>query len=382
MQPATYDYILKVFESLGWVIIRLKDGKPDVIEEHIPLMSDVLLQIGKLELSPEPEIPPISGFSDLEIGTVKALDLCARTPCSLDALSSEVSLEGTTLDLLIQLGDAGRYLDVQSVLDGKVAFSPLYYFNRHEEIQQFFSRQTIASLEPIQNLLLSCSKYVGMPIQKLDPGTQQLALSGIKTGWLIPSSMTFPLPRVSEFTFLYPPLLKFRDSTPSGDIFEKAKVLISSIRFGQSFAPTSRISNPLDVINRIRRDGKLARPHSDAFDQYKVPASKGMFTLKEEDGVSYWGNPYTGWMPYLIDSEENKQILDTTISILTSHSEKATEILELDGKMAGEVLMRDASVYESLEFRGSVTATNIKINPELQRKAYELALSISKGAYE
>jgi len=381
MQPATFESNLHVLEQLGWVVVHKKQGKPETIEDHIPLMEDVLTQVGALELDLEQEIPNIKGLSEIELGSLDALNMCARTPYSLDALSSETGLIGSTLDLTLRLGGVGRYLDVHSTSDGNVVFSPLYYFNKYEEMKRLFQRQTISSLEPVQDILTECSDYIGKPLELLDRPSQKIAISGIDSGWLIPVNMNFPVPKSKgNFTFLFPPLLKFQDSIPSGDIFEKAKVLISSMRLGEHFTPTSKIKNPLDILKKISREGKLGRPHSDAFNQYKMAASKGMFTLRKEKGISFYGTEYEGWMPYLIDSEENKQVLDTVISLLETRTEIATQILKSDIECADDILKSNASVYESLEYRGSTALKNIKKDTELERIMNELALTLSGGA--
>jgi hypothetical protein len=382
LQPATIRENLETLEQIQWIVIHKKSGQLDTIEEHIPLTSQMLEQVGKIELSPEKDVPNIEGLSDVEYGTIQSLNLCAKTPCSIEALSSEVKLDGKKFDTLIRLGKAGRYLDIQDVSDGRVVFSPLYYFNKYEAIQKKLQRQTIASLEPLQNIMRECAHYVGKPLQSLGQREQQLALSGINTGWLIPVQVSSPFNVLPDVTFLYPPMLEFQDSMPIGDIFEKAKVLISSMRLGENYAPTSRIKNPLNILQTLERDGKLGRPHKDALEQYKIPASKGLFTFKWEDGVSFYGNIYSGWMPYLTKSEENLQVIRTAISMMSNSSDVAATTLKSDIESADIVLRDKAPIYESLEYRSSPIFSGIKKDPELEKRGIELALALQGGSYK
>jgi len=383
LQPATFDSIIAFFESLGWIYPRRKNGEITTLDENIPLTQTVLNQMGKLGSSPEKELKWIRGISPIEFGALTSLNMCSRIPCSLNAISSATEIVDERFDLMMRLGQAGKYLDVQTLPDGKVAFSPLYYFNRYDEIQKKLKRQTVASLEPVREILEQTAKYVGQPLEILSRPHQNLANSGIQTGWLIPSHLDFPDKQgIKKYTFLYPPLIQFEDSIPSGDIFEKAKILISSLRLGEHYAPTSKIKNPNQILNKLLRDKKLGRPHSDAFDQYKLAASKGLFSLKWESGISFYGNEYEAWMPYLINSEENMKIVQTAIDLLEKRSEMATDTLKNDIESADNILKNTASVYESLEFRGSAYGASIKIDPELEKLAYKLSLTISGGTYE
>lgn len=382
LQPATIRENLETLEQISWIIIKKKGGQLDTIEEHIPLTNQMLEQVGKIELNPEKEVPNMEGLSEVEQGTIQSLDLCAKTPCSLEALSSEVKLTGEKFDTLLRLGNAGRYLDVQDVIDGCLIFSPLYYFNKYEAIQQKLKRETIASLEPLQSIMRECAHYVGKPLQSLPRQEQQLALSGIGSGWLIPVQVSSPFNKLPDVTFLYPPMLEFQDSMPAGDIFEKAKVLISSMRLGEIYAPESKIQSPLNVLRTLERIGKLGRPHTDALEEYKIPASKGLFTFKWEQAISYHGNAYSGWMPYLTKSDENLQAIRTAISMLSNSSDVAAATLKSDIESADIVLRDKAPIYESLEYRSSPIFFGIKKDPELEKRRNELALVLRGGSYK
>ena len=262
-------------------------------------------------------------------------------------------------------------------------FSPLYYFNRYDEIQRKLNRQTVASLEPIREIMEQTANYVGQPLETLRKPSQELAQSGINNGWLIPRVVDFPVRgSIHNYTFLYPPLIQFEDSMPSGDVFEKAKTLLTSLRLGEHFAPTSKIQDPKRVLSTLLREKKLGRPHSDAFDQYKLPASKGLLELKWESGVSRFGNAYEAWMPYLIGSEENNKVVTTAINLLDKRSELASDTLNNDIKSADDILKNTASVYESLEYRASLISSDVKTNPQLDKLTYELSLTISGGTYK
>lgn len=384
MQPDTTEANLETLELLGWLTIHTKHGKPAVLEEHVPLLEKATEKIGKLSMNPEPEIPSISPLAKVEKASLDALHLCARKPCTYEALRSEIELAEPDFDLVRSLGRAGRYLELIQLKEKSAFWSPIYYFNRYEDVKKFMQRQTIETLVPLERVLERCATYVGQPLQMLTPGEQKIAVSGVRTGWVIPVTMSMPIKGIEQyFTFLFPPLSQFQDSNPSGDLFEKAKVLMSSFRLGENYAPTTKIKDPLAIIRKLRRDGRLSKPHSDAFNQYKMPASKGILLLKKETRKTFYTKQtYTGYTPILIPSEENMRVLDTVESLLAGSVEIATKTLKADLRVADNILKRTCICLESLEFRGSGSIDNFPSDPTLERKGAELALVVSGGAYE
>jgi hypothetical protein len=313
------------------------------------------------------------------------LHLCARMPCTVDALRSNLALDSKTYQKVVDLGQAGRYIEPITLGDNKEAlWSSIYYYNQYENIKKFMQRQTVSSLTPIGEAIEACAETVGIPLQLLPKNKQPAAVAGIKCGAILPLTLWMPTEEgKADYTFLFPPLRKFEDSDPSGDFLEKSKVLLASFRLGENFAPTSKIKDPRQVIHKLKVDGKLARPHSDAFDQYKVPASRGIFLLKKEVGKTFYrGQKYTGWMPYLIKSEENMKALGIAESLITPSSQRISNALIEDIRVADNVFRQTLTCLESLEFRGSPFFGKVFADPKLERAAQRMALTIHGGTYE
>jgi hypothetical protein len=385
MQPDTIESNLKIMEELTWIGLSKNARKEPVsVEDHIPRLEKVLSTLGEV-YSSEAGVPNVTQLSKIEKASISMLHLCSRMPCTVEALKSELKLDLGPYQKVIDLGTAGKYLELVTLADKKEAFwSPVYYYNQYENIKKFMQRQTIASLTPIGEAIEACAETVGIPLQLMPIDTRQAAIAGMKCGAILPVNLWMPSATGKvDYTFLFPPLSAFEDSSPGGDFLEKSKVLLASFRLGENFAPTSKIKNPLDVIRKLKTGGKLARPHTDAFDQYKVPASRGIFVLKEETGTTFWGGKeYTGWMPYLIDSEENKKALEIVESLMTPSSQRISDTLTQDIRTADNVFKQTLNCLESLEFRGSPTFRELFADPKLERAAQVMALTIHGGAYE
>lgn len=386
MQPDTIKSNLKTMEELTWVSVQKKTkDEPISVTDHIPNLENVLSTLGEIYLNSESDVPNVEPFSKLEEASISALHICSKKPCTSESLMSELNLETEPYQKVLMLGAAGRYLEPITLADKKEAlWSPLYYYNQYDSIKKFMQRQTVSSLTPIGEVIETCAETVGIPLQIMTKDKREAAIAGMKCGAILPVNLQMPseVGKV-DYTFLFPPLSRFEDSDPSGDFLEKSKVLLASFRLGENFAPTSKIANPLEVIRRLRKDGKLSRPHSDAFDQYKVPASRGIFVLKEETGKTFYGDhEYKGWMPYLIKSEENMKALNIAESLITPGTQRISEALTRDIKTADNVFKKTLNCLESLEFRGSQAFGSIFTDPKLEHAAQMMALTIHGGSYE
>jgi len=386
MQPDTINSNLRIMENLTWVgISRNSKGIPTSLEDHVPNLEKVLSTLGEIFLEQKSQLLNVAPLSTIEEASISTLHFCSRMPISVEALKSELNLNENTYQKVLVLGEAGRYLELITLADNREAlWSSIYYYNQYENIKKFMQRQTVSSLTPIGEAIELCAETVGIPLQLFPKEKKQAAIAGIKCGAIVPLNLWMPTESgKTDYTFLFPPLSKFQDSDPGGDFLEKSKVLLGSFRLGENFAPTSKIRNPKQVIRKLRVEGKLSRPHSDAFDQYKVPASRGIFVLKQEEGTTFYGgHSYRGWMPHLIKSEENLKALDIAESLITPSSHRISDALVEDIKVADNILKQTLTCLESLEFRGSPSFRKIFADPKLERAAQMMALTIRGGAYE
>ena len=385
MQPDTIEYNLNIMEKLGWLSLKKEsDGNFSEVEDHVPRMDSVLNKLGEIYSGITTEIP-LPRLSKVEEASIYALDLCSKKPCSIEALKSEIAIDDKTFAKVRSLAESGRYLEPIELKEKTEAlWSPIYYYNRYDEMKRFFQRQTVSELTPIGEAIEEIAQNVGTPIESLSEKTQKAAAAAVGTNAVLPLTLWFPDDSGNPInhTFLFPPLSDFQDSNPKGQIFEKPKVMLASLRLGENFAPTTKIKYPSLVLNRIIRDGKLGNPHSDAFDQYRVAASRGLFVLKKEKGVTRYGNTYEGWMPHLIQSEENIKALQIVESLLTPATERVSKTLTDDIQTADNVFKRSLTCLEPLEFRGSSFANTIKADADLMRSAEKMAFTVWGGAYE
>jgi len=119
------------------------------------------------------------------------------------------------LDKVISIGNDGRFLEVVKTRDGEdVLWSPIYTYNKYDNLKKFLDRQTIEALESFEGIMDSCSNTVGVPLQSFPQGNQPLACAAIESGWLKSIELSMPYGNtIHAFNFLFPPFAKFEDSS-------------------------------------------------------------------------------------------------------------------------------------------------------------------------
>jgi hypothetical protein len=254
MQPDTINSNLEIMHELLWIgLEKNSKGVPTSVEDHVPRLERVLDELGGIFSEAESAIAKVNQFSDVEKASLSVLHMCAKMPCNVEALISELNLDARKYQKILDLGRAARYLEPIKLADGKDAlWSPIYYYNQYDNIKKFMQRQTISSLTPIGEAIELCAENVGIPLQKLPPEKKQAAIAGMRCGAILPLTLWMPTETgQTDYTFLFPPLSKFEDSNPAGDFLERSKVLLASFRLGENFAPTSKIRNSLEIIRKL-----------------------------------------------------------------------------------------------------------------------------------
>lgn len=385
MQPATTNNLLNIFEVLHWVTLVKEEGNISKVEEYVPQLPIVLDTLGKLSITPQKEIglKPLSSVENL---TLEVLDMCVTKPSTLEAIISELEISKEDLNKVISVGNDGRFLEVVKTIDGEdVLWSPIYTYNKYDNLKKFLDRQTIEALESFEGIMDICSNTVGVPLQSFPSDDQTLACAAIESGWLKSIELSMPYgTAIRGFNFLFPPFAKFEDSSPAGDIFEKAKLILSSIRLGEYYAPTWKIKYPDKIIRKLITDGTFNKPYSGAKNQYIVPAHKAsVFELVRTKGYSY-GKEYWGYKPVVIKNDNNIKALRIVEELLKPSPNPAISILESDIETADSIFKSTKSCLDSYEWLGSNSHEKAmgKADPRLEQQLIELGIAVSGGEYK
>ncbi len=383
LQPSTIDADVRIMEELGWVrISKRSEGDSAMIEPQVPRMAEVLEKAGELCSEPTKEIP-LGPLNEIEKATIFALHTCAGRPCTFEAIKSELNIDPEeSFDRLRFLGNAGGYLLHTEVEERRDAFwSPIFYYNGADKIMKFLQRQTSARAIEIREVLEICSKSAGIPLNRLNKRQRLAAAAAIRWGLILPVNMwTTEAGEPTFHTFLFAPTSTFDDSSPSGQVFEKPKVLLALLQMGRHFTRV-KIRDPVRVFQSIRTNGGLGISHRDGFLNYRVPTTRGLLMLKGEGVVTFCGAEWTLWMPYFIRSEDNLRALEIAESLIPPSQRKAADRSDIDIKAADLAFKFPTSCLEPLEFRASAFAASLPRDDGLERAAEKLAVTMAGGVY-
>ena len=322
----TMDNALRELEEIGYVTIHRSSGDIAKLEERIPLLDRQYAEIGEKWIA--------SGPSEIESAALDVIDDLMMAPQRERDLTRKHNLDRKTFSIIADVGKAGAfYKRYQSPVDGsEIAYSPLYHDENPEVLIRLFDR---FPTEDVSQKLRSIRAYQGTPVDDIvDPVLRE----AIRMGCV-------PTPSVNSSSgtkhFAFTPLQGVGKLEKS--LLEKARAVVSCVRYGQHFASITKIEDPL-VILLVLKDRKRIGPHSEILKQYSLLHKLGIGRITHDPRWS------TRFNFELIDTPENNRAMELAVQYLTIR----------------EVVKADANVNEARQLflpgmYGSPTKTRIEL---------------------
>ena len=369
IQPAVVTLFCDTCKELGWIEMR-----GEKYEEHVPQRETAFEEISQHILRKKPLNPIESAF-------IETIDKLEKRPYRVEALLSELSLDPETWNELTLLGRSSHLFHVESSKDMKpYAYSPLSTYNKGKELQEMISGSSGKVVEQLGDLYECVYSSPGIPTSKIKPEYNPILHQAIEQGLILPFHIEQPVIKGHIPTFLFPPSPEFEDRTISGDVFEKARALISSLRYGQYLAPISKIF-AVDAVVQKLASGERLRPHSVGKEQYYVSFTRGLIDLSFGPGVTFHGRVIKGYSPQLIMTEENRRVIKLVGRMLSESASSAHEVFDSDIVNAERILgdhVYDFSDLDSFEYRGAKRESVIR-DPKLKKVLQDFAIEVSGG---
>jgi hypothetical protein len=291
----TLDAALRELEIIGYVTLQRSGGDTSRIEERIPLLNDRFEAIGEKWQDSRP--------SEIEVATLGLLDDVLLAPNRTRTLCQRQSIDSKAFDVIRDVGKTGEFLKAyKSPKDGsEIAFSPLYH---DENPEKFIDLMDTFPKEDVVAILRSIREYQGKPIEEIN---NPILLAAIQTGCI-------PTPTVTSSAgarrFMFTPFQGVGKLEKA--LLEKARALVSCVRYGQHFAGVTKITNPLLIMQRMK-ERKQIGPHSEIKEQYVLLQKLGVGLIKRALNFE------TRYCFHLLDTNENLRALDMAIEYLTVH---------------------------------------------------------------
>ena len=153
-------------------------------------------------------------------------------------------------------------------------------------------------------------------------------------------------------------------------LLEKARAIVSCVRYGQHYAGVTKIFDPVAILLRLKANKQIG-PHSEIKDQYLLLRKLGVGVIKRARGFIS-----TRYFFHLIDNEENNRAIDMAIEYLT-----LGEIVRQDPKEADARQLLLPGNYSSptktrMELR---EIRETKLSPSSMDRLHHLIIGGSSG---
>lgn len=277
--------VLRELDEIGWVRLITTGAKIKRVEVLVPTLRDGFEVVGERWRDSQP--------SEIEQASVAVLAEAVKRPLGEWELEERLGMDAKIAQTALEWGEMGTYL-ARHRLDKneKVVYSPLYYEGNPEKallIAQKYGDPTI------NKLVSRVRTEQGVPSEHLPDAKllDDLALAGL-----------ILRPGVEEKSFVFTPQLGFAPEETV--ILDKARAIVSCVRYGEHYAGFSRIIYPSAIIRKLIEVRKLA-PHSAHDKQYGPLVLRGIGRIEPVG---------SRWRFSVNDTEDNMKALRVAKELL------------------------------------------------------------------
>ena len=282
-------HVLRELEKIDFISISRSEDEVKRVDVRVPTFRSGYEELGKLWIDLRP--------TEVEQASVEALEALCQGPIARDELEGCSSLDDAGFAVMADVMEAGSLLAVQAVDGVPMAYSPLAVDGNPTP----YLRWATQFPSEVQSALQALRESQGLPESDHRLGTEALQVAA-KTGVLMPVTVSGPNgPR----RYYFPPHggLKKHERT----ILEKARAVVSCVRYGESFSVGTRIRHPKRLIETLIQDKKFRKGHPDIEKQYGVLVEK---LIGHSEREAY------GWNFHVLDTEENMRALRLAAEML------------------------------------------------------------------
>lgn len=341
---------LNILEEIGWIRVTPNTLNPRQITETVPIFSNLYPTLGEQWHAMQP--------GEIEQAMISITDALILCPEPADELVRTLGIDTQILKHVIQIGELGGCVkQYYSPKESKeILFSPLFSDAHPERVFNFIAQHG-AHYGDINNVFRQAQNRPGIPVddvERLHPIVGEMISGNIISAPAIDSSG-------GRHHFLFPTLRTSVDPA----ISNKARVLLSCVRYGERFSTITNIFNPIELLERLK-DSKVVgkTPHSNIGTQYSPAAIIGIGYIEEAMPGRFRFKFY--------DTPDNIKALDLAIEMASGIVEGEVE------KIIPESAIRRTLAGETLEGIVLPGATRPLINQRVAARKLEGSNLIAK----
>lgn len=295
------DSVLRVMEEAEFIAVERSQGRVKRVVERVPYFEDIYERFGEIWVARN---PPHEERENLRV-----LNELATSPRLLEDISGDFPLDVDQYRILMEVGKEGGYFsEFISPSDGSaIVYSPLYWEERPGETFKLVEKY---GGERIAGAIRKVRAYQGMPIPELGPKSTEddrIVVEAMVAG-LLPSPEVNSLRGAKRFAFT-PYQGQISLATTERPILQKARTILSCVRYGQHFGTITRVEDPVAIIRALQIRGRIG-PHTEIARQYAILVVEGVGRITRD--TTYPDRYYL----QIIDSEENDKALSIAADIL------------------------------------------------------------------
>ncbi|MEH2319274.1 hypothetical protein [Nostoc sp.] len=325
--------VLDILAELEFIQLITTPTKIKKVIPQVPRFQDIYAIIGSY--------PKPGDFNEHEQAILAILGELYKKPDNKDRLLNLSGIEPKVFNRCITIGSIGGFIREHRAREKSILVSPYYFADNLDSLADIVAKSGASEIE---NVLKIIRKNQGWPLSLIE---QQSEVGGIKLNDVQRSLIT----TLASEGILKPPTIKFSNRSESfiftpypgssrlnasnREIYERAMILVSSVRKGQLLPDQYKIRSPIKILEALKSRGHL-KSNSEADVQYK-----NLVVLK----VAYLkpiGN--SRWELHLHNTEENTQALNLAIDILRTGEISNMEV----NKEARIALSKDEKYIQSI----------------------------------
>ncbi|MCK4783152.1 MAG: hypothetical protein KAV87_05325, partial [Desulfobacteraceae bacterium] len=275
------------------------------------------------------------------------LDALSKSPLSRDWVHQSMGADKQTFQEILEIGNAGSYIDTVQTTQGKILTSPMYFSENPDEFAEIVARHGDQDVKRVIGLLrqnpgcpLAFIKAGEVGDNRLNQNELRVACSIVKRALTQPPAIRS---RGIDHHFIFTPRIGTEKiEVIEKHIYERAIAIVSAIRFGQYFADW-KIHSPIELLQALCDRGRL-KPPLTVRDQYVRLAMQGIVRFDPPPPKSFKEVVF-------IDNRENRRAMFIAIEMLREQGAEPSRPADLKAVRA---LSSDASYLEFIRGQGLV----------------------------
>jgi hypothetical protein len=254
--------------------------------------------------------------SEIEQASVALLDRLYKGPLEKTALLSSMGLDETQESIMLDVMESGSLATTQTIEGQPLIYTPLAVDGNPAPYLQWAR----SFPDEVANAIEILRDHQGLSLDDQLLTSNPALTAAITTGVLMPVEVRGA---TGEQHFVFAPHGAL--SQEESIIMDKARAILSCVRYGQKFAAGTPIRYPRLILERLRDYKRFSRGHPDLFTQYGLLVEK-LIGHPVDEGKDRWNFE-------LDDTEENIKALNVALEML-KHGEAPSARISLEAKKA------------------------------------------------